>query len=123
MLRTLAVCAELGLTAAPALAVDPAAKAFVEGLYRTYERSENGLDISSRAKAARYFSPSTAALIAKDQDEAAKRGDAPRLSSDPFVDAQDWMPTKITVVVEDGSTPNRARARASFSNPGTKKTP
>jgi hypothetical protein len=67
----------------------------------------------------RYFTPSTAALIAKDRTMAAKRGDAPQLNSDPFVDAQDWMPTPVLVTVEDGSNPNRAKARASFTYPGS----
>jgi hypothetical protein len=121
MLRPLAVFAMLALTVEPALAVDQAAKAFVQGIYRVYETSEWGLDLRSRTQVGRYFTPSTAALIAKDRAMAAKRGDAPRLNSDPFVDAQDWMPTPIHVVVEDGSNPNRAKARASFTYPGSQK--
>ncbi len=120
MLRPLAVLGMLALTAEPGLAVEQAAKAFVEGIYQTYERSEWGLDIRSRPQAERYFTPSTAALIVRDRTVAAKRGDAPRLNSDPFVDAQDWMPTPIRVVVEGGFNPNRAKARASYTYPGSR---
>jgi hypothetical protein len=48
MLRPLAVLGMLALTAEPALAVDQAVKAFVEGAHRIYEASEWGLDLRSR---------------------------------------------------------------------------
>jgi hypothetical protein len=121
LLRLTAILTTLVLTAAPAFAVDPAAKAFVEGLYRTYPTSEEGLDIKPGAKAARYFTASTATLVAKDQDHAAERGDVGRLGSDPLVTAQDWAATKIDIVVQDGARPDRARARASFKFPGEEK--
>ncbi len=55
MLRPLAVLGTLALAAEPALAVDQAAKAFVEGAHRIYEASEWGLDLRSRPQVERYF--------------------------------------------------------------------
>ena len=49
MLRPLAVFAMLALTAEPALAVDQAAKAFVQGIYRVYETT-SGASISVRER-------------------------------------------------------------------------
>jgi hypothetical protein len=68
----------------------------------------------------RYFTCSRPALIIRGRAVADQSGDAPRLNSDPFVDAQDWMPTPIRVVVEGGFNPNRAKARASYTYPGSR---
>ena len=57
----------------PAPGLDPAAQAFVESIYKPYERSVDPLGLSD-AKTRRLFTPATAALIFKGRREAAAKG-------------------------------------------------
>jgi hypothetical protein len=105
--------------ASPAVAADPAANAFVAGIYAAYKgKDANGVALDSDTALRRYFEPSLAALIGKDQKAAARRHDAPTLDGDPFVDAQDWDIAAVDISVAD-TADNAARATASFKNAGT----
>jgi len=76
-LRSIAVFVALacGLVAslAPARADDGSPLAFLQSVYRVYEKSDTALDIATEAAAARYFVPSLAHLIAEDIAESQKR--------------------------------------------------
>jgi hypothetical protein len=106
------------LITAPALAEDMTALAFVTSIYNTYKgKNAKGLPLDSARTIQRYFEPSLAALISKDQKDAARRHDVPALDGDPFVDAQDWDITAFDVALAS-STPNMTRATVSFRNAG-----
>ena len=93
--------------AAPALAVDAAAEAFVTAIYDAYKgKNAHGVLIDNDRSVRRYFEPSLAALMRKDQKEAARRNEPPELDGDPFVDAQDWDISAFDIAV---STPHPAR--------------
>ena len=73
--------------ARPALAPDPAATAFVTAIYAAYKgKNAKGIRIDTKANIRRYFEPTLAALIIKDQKDAARRHDTPNLDGDPFVE-------------------------------------
>src|ERR1700689_1167786 len=75
----------------PAFAAAPAASAFVTAIYAAYKgKNAKGIRLDTEAGIRRYFEPSLAALMIKDQKDAARRHDVPNLDGDPFVDAQDW---------------------------------
>jgi hypothetical protein len=99
---------------------DPGAQAFLHSLYGTYEKSDKALDIGSEAKAARYFVPAVAKLIARDIAEAKRRQEVGRLDFDPFIAGQDWSPTKIALQVAPGTGTERATGMARFTVPGEK---
>ena len=80
----------VALLAPASRAQDAGAQAFLQSIYGIYEKSDKAVDISSEAKAARYFAPSLAKLIARDMAESKKRNEVGRLDFDPFVAAQDW---------------------------------
>lgn len=116
-LRRLALAIACIMTlAAPALAADDATPdKFLATIYHQYEgKNAKGVDIYGKGALARYFEPSLVALIAKDETEAAKRGDVPELDGDPFTDAQDWEITGLKIAtVMDGE---KASATVSFEN-------
>jgi hypothetical protein len=103
--------------AVPALAADDATPdKFLATIYHQYEgKNAKGVDIYGKGALARYFEPSLVALIAKDEAEAAKRGDVPELDGDPFIDAQDWEITDLKIAtVMDGT--DKATGTVSFQN-------
>ena len=99
---------------------DPGAQAFLQSVYAPYEKSDKALDIASEAKAARYFVPAVAKLIARDIAEAKRRQEVGRLDFDPFIAGQDWSPTKIDLQVAAGASADRATGTARFTVPGAK---
>jgi hypothetical protein len=106
----------VGLIATPALAVDPAAQAFVEQIYAQYRGANSrGVALDGDAALKRYFEPSLVALLVKDQQEAEKKGEVPRLDGDPFIDAQDWQITDVKTIIADTGK-DRARATVTFRN-------
>ena len=109
------------LPAPASRAEDATPQAFLESVYRTYEKTSDGVDIDSREKAARYFVPAIADLIGKDTEEAAKKKEIGRLDFDPFTGGQDWEPTKIAIKTEPGSSADAAKGEARFTFPGEKK--
>jgi len=100
----------------PAVAAEASATAFVTKIYDAYKgENSNGILIDTDAAIRRYFEPSLAALISKDQKDAARRHDVPTLDGDPFIDAQDWDISAIDIAVRDAS-PDKAVATVSFKN-------
>ncbi len=104
--------------AASAHAADPAAVAFVTGIFAAYKgKNAKGIALDTDAALRRYFEPSLAALISKDRKDAARRHDVPTLDGDPFVDAQDWDIRDFAIAVTDTNAGN-ATATVKFVNAG-----
>src|SRR5260370_41451366 len=86
----------------PAVAAEASATAFVTKIYDAYKgENSKGILIDTRAAIRRYFEPSLAALISKDQKDAARRHDVPTLDGDPFIYAQDWTISAVAIAVRD----------------------
>ncbi len=99
-----------------AVGAEASAPAFVTKIYDAYKgENSRGILIDTDAAIRRYFEPSLAALISKDQKDAARRHDVPTLDGDPFVDAQDWDISAVDIAVRDAS-PDKAVATVSFKN-------
>jgi hypothetical protein len=115
----LAAVLATGLAAAfarPARAADSGAKGFVETIYNAYKgKGSKGISLAGDAAVRRYFEPKLAALIIRDQKEAARHGDAPTLDGDPFINAQDWDIKAVDIAMHD-VTPDKAGATVSFRN-------
>jgi hypothetical protein len=64
----------------------------------------------------RFFVPDLARAIEADMREAKRRGQAPKLDGDPFLDAQDWEIRNLAISVKaDGP---KATGEVSFDNLG-----
>ncbi len=116
--KVIIVIGALGAAAANsgAQAADPSARAFLAAIYNAYKgKNGNGISLDGDAAIRRYFEPGLAALIGKDQKEAAARGEAPALDGDPFVDAQDWDISAFDIAVRDVA-PNKASGTVTFRN-------
>ena len=93
------------------------AQAFVENLYRPY--LAKGFQGQPYDDTARFFVPALAQAIDRDNREAKRRNEVPTLNGDPFVDAQDWEISRLSIdVTASGDT---ATARVSFQNFGETK--
>jgi Protein of unknown function (DUF3828) len=81
-----------------AMAKDQSAQAFVEAIYKPYANKDyKGADYSTPANLRRYFEPQLANAMIKDMAAAAKRKEVSALDGDPFIDAQDWEISDVTV--------------------------
>jgi hypothetical protein len=117
--RTIILGVACATIAAPAFAADPSATAFVTAIYASYKgKNAKGIRLDSEAAIRRYFEPSLAALMIKDQKDASRRHDAPSLDGDPFVDAQDWDIAAVNIAVADMAN-SAASATATFKNDDT----
>jgi len=88
------------------------AQAFVENLYRPYlNKSFQGQPYGDTA---RFFVPTLAQAMDRDNREAKRRKEVPTLDGDPFVDAQDWEISKLSIDVTANG--DAATARVSFHN-------
>jgi Protein of unknown function (DUF3828) len=97
-------------------AADATALAFVTDIYAAYKgKDAKGHPLDDERAIRRYFEPSLAALMVKDQKIAAKRGEVGLLDFDPFIDAQDWEIATFDIAVDDGA-PGKATATVKFSN-------
>ena len=104
--------------ATPARAADVSALAFVTDVYNGYKGNDSpGHALDSEPVIRRYFEPSLAALMIKDQKLAAKRGEVGSLDFDPFVDAQEWEISEFDIAVSDPA-PGKAIATVKFTNLG-----
>jgi len=104
--------------AGTARATDASASAFVSGIYAAYKgKNAKGVRLDGDAALRRYFEPSLAALIGKDQKDAARRHEVPSLDGDPFVDAQDWDIANFDIAVTDTAA-GKAKATVKFVNAG-----
>jgi uncharacterized protein DUF3828 len=120
--RDILLGAAAAATTAPASAADAAATAFVTGIYDAYKgKDAHGILIDNDRAIRRYFEPSLATLIRKDQRDAARHGEAPSLDGDPFIDAQDWEIAAFDIAVTD-TAPGKASATVKFVNAGEPKT-
>ena len=104
--HAIALLALLVSAVLPAWATDDP-KAFVTAIYQNFIGA-NGILINS-PKARQVITPGLMKLIDADAKAAARRGQPPRLDSNPFIDAQDFDIKSFTVEVQDVG---RARAVA-----------
>jgi hypothetical protein len=112
--RNIVLLITLWALAARAGAADASARNFVAPIYNAYKgKTGNGISLDKEANVRRYFEPSLAALLIKDQKDAARRGEAPTLGSDPFVDGQDWEIAAFDIAIRD-TEPGKARATVTF---------
>lgn len=93
------------------------AQAFVESLYRPY--LTKGYQGQPYDQTARFFAPTLTQAMDRDYREARRRNEAPSLNGDPFVDAQDWEISKLSIDVTTNG--DSATARVSFQNFGEAK--
>jgi len=111
----------VGAAGAPALSLAEASpEAFLKSIYDRYigdAKKALGVPLDSERTIRRYFTPALAALIIKDQREAAKRKEPPTLEGDPFVDAQEWEITAVDIAVSRAAA-DKALATVSFRNFG-----
>jgi hypothetical protein len=120
--RNIMLGAAWAAIAVPGLAADASAQAFVTAIYAAYVgKNGNGIQFDTDSAARRYFEPSLAALIRKDQQDSARRNEVGALDFDPFVDAQDWDITHFDVAIDD-TVPGKAVATVKFTSSGTAKT-
>lgn len=115
----------LAAFAPAAFAQEATPQAFLDSIYKRYETAQGSVDISSASKAAHYFTPAVTKLIAKDFAESKKKNEVGRLDFDPFINGQDWTPTKIEVKVAEvkgttGVKPGQAIGTARFTPPDAK---
>jgi hypothetical protein len=104
------------IAAQAAQAADPSALAFVNDIYAAYKgKDAKGHPLGDDRAIRRYFEPSLATLMVKDQKAAAKRSEVGLLDFDPFIDAQDWEIAAFDIAVEDGA-PGKATATVKFTN-------
>jgi hypothetical protein len=104
--------------AQPAPAAGTTAKAFVTKIYDAYKgKNGKGVSVETEAAIRSYFEPSLAALIIRDEQDAAKRKQVPALEFDPFIDGQEWELSDVNIAVND-APPNKAVATVSFKNFG-----
>lgn len=111
-----AACAPIAI-GTPARPADVSALAFVTDIYRGYTGNDSpGHALDSEPVIPRYFEPSLAALMVKDQKTAAKRGEVGTLDFDPFVNAQEWEISDLDAVSD--RAPGKASATVKFTNLG-----
>lgn len=89
-------------------------EAFLRGLYAPYPNQ----DFKGQPywQVDRFFAPGLARTIEADMREARRRGEAPMLDGDPFVDAQDWDIAKLAISVKTEG--EKATGLVSFENQG-----
>ena len=117
--RAFGVGLAVALAAAPLAhaAEPPTAKAFLDGIYKTYVgKDAAGVPLDKPASYRRYFTPSVVAIILKDQAVAAKSGDVPTLDGDAFIGAQDWDVANLAIDVQEAG--DKATATVTFTNSG-----
>lgn len=111
-----AILVLLFLTTSAAWAADPAAKAFLDGIYAAYFGEEStGIWYTTEEEARAWFTPETAALIGADMKESEEEGSVGRLDFDPFINGQDWLVESADVQVQE-TGPDTAIGEARFNN-------
>ena len=104
--------------AKPACAADPSASAFVTAIYNSYKgKDAKGVPLENERIIRRYFEPTLAAAMAKDQKAAARRNEVGLLDFDPFLEAQDWDVNAFDIAVSDAAA-GTAKATVKFVNQG-----
>lgn len=117
VLRRRLVAGLLGSLPVAAHAQQPTPQGFLQSLYAPYE--ERGFKGQPYWQPARFFAPDLAEAIDRDLKLSVQFRQPPTLNGDPFVDAQEWQISDLTIVI----TPNdeTARADVSFKNLGKAK--
>jgi len=104
--------------ARPASAAGPSASAFVTTIYNAYKgKDAKGVPLDNERVIRRYFEPTLAAAMAKDQKAAARRNEVGLLDFDPFLEAQDWDVGAFDIAVSDAAA-GTAKATVKFVNQG-----
>ena len=116
--RTIILGAVCVAVAKPAFAADPSASAFVTAIYNAYKgKDAKGVPLDNERIIRRYFEPTLAAAMAKDQKAAARRNEVGLLDFDPFLEAQDWDVGAFDIAVSDAAA-SMAKATVKFVNQG-----
>jgi hypothetical protein len=116
VLAALAFCISAPTFAAPPQTPPKTPKAFLQDIYSHYRGSASkGAPLDKDSDWRRYFADDLVALIDADEKAAAKSGDIPTLDGDPFVDAQDWDITHLTIHIDTQSA-TAATAAVKFEN-------
>ena len=109
-------------TAPAASAQQGSPKAFLDAIYKQYlAKSFKVISLSEAAAVQRYFEPQLAAAMIKDFSDAQTRNEPPQLNGDPFLDAQDWEISNLSVSVKDNGA-DTAAATVTFNNFGKRQT-
>ena len=95
-----------------------AAQAFLESLYGPYR--VKGFRGQPYTEAERFFVPTLAAAMQRDYQLAQRNGVPPTLNGDPFVDAQEWDVSNLSI--RAAAVGERATGVVSFVNFKEKKT-
>lgn len=94
------------------------AQAFLEALYAPYRaKSDTGQPYT---EAEHFFEPTLAAAMQRDYELAQKNGVPPTLNGDPFVDAQEWNISNLSI--HAAVSGEQATGMVSFVNFNQKKT-
>jgi hypothetical protein len=90
----------------------------VTAIYNAYKgKDAKGVPLDNERIIRRYFEPTLAAAMAKDQKAAARRNEVGLLDFDPFLEAQDWDVGAFDIVVSEGAA-GTAKATVKFVNQG-----
>jgi hypothetical protein len=117
--RTLIFGAACAMISAPVLAADASASAFVTAIYNAYKgKDAKGVPLDNERVIRRYFEPTLAAAMAKDQKAAARRNEVGLLDFDPFLEAQDWDVGAFDIAVSEAAAAGTAKATVKFVNQG-----
>jgi hypothetical protein len=125
-MRPIALISAILLSAVQSTAAaSQSADAFVRGIYRHYlgaaGTTGEGIALDDRRAFRRYFSPDIATIMIKDEEAARRAGEEGSLDFDPFVSAQDWAVTDLTIRITPKSA-SAADALVRFKNVGKAET-
>ena len=112
----LGVALMFGMLAAAVAEPAPTSKGFVEAIYKAYlGKNSKGVPLTDEAAIRHYFAPPLSDALVKDRIAADKRGDAPTLDGDPFIDGQDWEISRLSINVTTAGV-EAATAMVTFTN-------
>lgn len=89
-------------------------QAFLQAIYFPYK--EKNFKGQPYWESSRFFVPQLAAAIDRDFKDSKKRGEPPTLDGDPFVDAQDWQITSVSLATSVSG--NKAAGAVAFVDSG-----
>jgi hypothetical protein len=95
------------------------AQAFLDALYAPY-KAKGGSKGQNYQQADRFFEPTLARAMARDYQLAQRNGIPPTLNGDPFVDAQEWEISNLSIRAAEAG--EQATGIVSFVNLKQKKT-
>lgn len=132
LVAVLLLCAGLVIAATAAVGQGASPHAFLEQIYKVYRNnnssnisksnsssnntsSSKGTDYSRPDVIRRTFAPPLAKAMLKDQADAKKKQEAPRLNGDPLIDAQDWDIANLAIEVHQADR-RHATGTVTFTN-------